>query len=775
MKYFVNSIRAVQSKITLLLFLLFSILGFAQDKSYDLLKDKSSTKIIYDRVFGISNATEQRNSRINSNYFMQVYHEMQRADFLNRLPKLEMIREQANLGFVNNQIPLSILITDFDKISKTTTENGDLFLNSSNQFEFRTNTQNVFDTHAINLISPIVSKSKTSKVTFVLKEELIFNTSNRVIKSISIQVNKDESWKTISRNSPFQIIFNGNGKQAVNCRIQFTNGDVVTQSFELEIENQNNGTVNKNNSQNLQPNVVNTITASIAYQGYGESAPYFGQGEYEIFPDTVDGILDKPVFLVDGFDPGDTRNIATMYAGLNYGTNQNLADYLRTQGFDIVMLNFPTYTRPNTTTVVDGGVDYIQRNAMILVALINQINAQKVGTQKNVIIGPSMGGLISRYALRYMEMNNINHDTRLYISFDSPHQGANVPIGFQHLFNYLAYGPPGNVTVQPVVEGLIKSPAAREMLIDHMEGHLQTGSLFEFNTDSNSLLPNGAPNFRNAFQNELNTMGFPLNTRNVSISNGASNGTSNYTPDFEVMNYTLNITSTQRAIINLRFTPATNQTNQVSRFRGQQFLVLFWITGFESLANSKAPTFTAGLDTAPGGRFDIAGFSNGLGTDPILTQFFDNLNADYFTFIPTWSSMAVGNTNNLYSPITSSTTTPFAASSIPTVNENHVTLNDNNVAFALSEILNGTLTTTNPAFETLWIKNPVANAIEINTSYTIDNATVLITDMLGKTIYQSKNNTISGTFEIPITLTKGIYLITIGNESGKVTKKIIKG
>jgi hypothetical protein len=611
-------------------------------------------------------------------------------------------------------------------------------------------------------------------VTFVLKDNLIFNTTNRNITSIAIQAKKDENWKTISRNVPFQINFSENGKQTVNCKIILSNGDIIYESFIITIEDQNNGTANKDNSQNLQPAAVTTITATTPYQGFGETTAFFGQGEYEIFPDTVDGILDKPIFLVDGFDPGDSRNIAAIYAGLNYGTNQNLADFLRTQGFDIVLLNFPTYTRPNTTTVVDGGVDFIQRNAFVLVSLINQINAQKVGNQKNVVIGPSMGGLISRYALRYMEMNNINHDTRLFISFDSPHQGANVPIGFQHLFNYLAYGPLGNVTVQPVVNGLIKSPAARQMLIDHLEGHLQTGSLFEFNTASNSLLPTGAPNYRTEFQNELNSMGFPLNTRNVSISNGAGNGANNYSPDFEVMNYTLNITPTQRAIINLRFTPAANQTNQVSRFRGQQYVVLFWITGFESLANSKAPTFTAGLDTAPGGRFDITDFSNGLGTDPILTQFFDNLNADYFTFIPTWSSMAVGNTNNLYSPITSATTTPFAASLIPTVNENHVTLNANNVAFALNEILNGTLTTVNPVFETLWIKNPVSNTIEINTSYAIDNASVSISDMLGKTIYQSKNNNINGIFEIPVFLTKGVYLITIGNESGNVTKKIVK-
>jgi hypothetical protein len=96
------------------------------------------------------------------------------------------------------------------------------------------------------------------------------------------------------------------------------------------------------------------------------------------------------------------------------------------------------------------------------------------------------------------------------------------------------------------------------------------------------------------------------------------------------------------------------------------------------------------------------------------------------------------------------------------------------VTFALNEIINGVLTTTNPAFETLWIKNPVSNMIEINTSYSIDNANISVTDMLGKTIYTTQNQTISGSLEIPIALNKGVYIITIGNENGSVNKKIVK-
>ena len=102
-----------------------------------------------------------------------------------------------------------------------------------------------------------------------------------------------------------------------------------------------------------------------------------------------------------------------------------------------VILNFPNWTASDGMTLVDGGADFIQRNAFILVKLINEINSMKVGSEQNVIIGPSMGGLISRYALRYMEQNTLDHDTRLYLSFDSPHLGANVPIGLQYLFNYM--------------------------------------------------------------------------------------------------------------------------------------------------------------------------------------------------------------------------------------------------------------------------------------------------------------------------------------------------
>jgi hypothetical protein len=404
-------------KITLFLSIIFSFSLFAQEDNCILLKEKSKTKIIYDRVFGISNATSIKKEDVSTNYFYQVYHEIQRADFLERLPKLEKLKENANKGFAQNVIPLSILISDFEKISQKGIDNNLVYINANQQFEAKLNATDIFDDYHINLIASTLSKSDSKNATFILKDDMIFNTTSRKIETISFLINNENQWRTIPINSPFSVNFPTTGKQIIKSKITFTNGDSIEQSFSININNKKKNNTFRTSNENFLPNVVTDITATIPYQGQGENQAFFGQGEYEIFLDTNDGILDKPIFLVDGFDPGDTRNIATLYSSLDYGTGQNLADYLRTEGYDIVLLNFPTYTRANTTTVVDGGVDFIQRNAFILVELINQINAQKVGNHKNVVIGPSMGGLISRYALRYMEINNLNHDTRLYISF----------------------------------------------------------------------------------------------------------------------------------------------------------------------------------------------------------------------------------------------------------------------------------------------------------------------------------------------------------------------
>ena len=98
-----------------------------------------------------------------------------------------------------------------------------------------------------------------------------------------------------------------------------------------------------------------------------------------------------------------------------------------------------------------------------------------------------------------------------------------------------------------------------------------------------------------------------------------------------------------------------------------------------------------------------------------------------------------------------------------------------NENFTSLEVLNDiTLNNSQNNFTSLWIQNPVQNNIQINAQNTLENADIRITDMLAKTIYKTNKVTVNGVYEIPISLNKGIYFITISNENGSITKKIIK-
>jgi len=123
---------------------------------------------------------------------------------------------------------------------------------------------------------------------------------------------------------------------------------------------------------------------------------------------------------------------------------------------------------------IDGGCDYIERNAMILVKLIRQTQSRMSNPEdKIVLIGPSMGGLIARYALAYMEkyQNEANvgpHKCKLYVSQNAPHLGSNVPIGVQALIRNLASGF-GIATAQEFLNRKISVPATKELLLNHIE------------------------------------------------------------------------------------------------------------------------------------------------------------------------------------------------------------------------------------------------------------------------------------------------------------------
>ncbi|MBC3845133.1 T9SS type A sorting domain-containing protein [Winogradskyella echinorum] len=537
-----------------------------------------------------------------------------------------------------------------------------------------------------------------------------------------------------------------------------------------------------------QTTFTSTFTTDLS--AYGELTSYPGEGEYQIFL-SADNILDKPIFLIDGFDPGDSRNITSIYNLLNFtGTSgsQNLADLLRAEGFDVVVLNFPTYIRMADGATIDGGADFMERNAMVLVELINIINTDKAANspEQNVIIGPSMGGIIARYALNYMENQSLDADTRLYISFDSPHYGANVPIGLQHQLNFLAYNETSAVAeIQPIINGLLNSPAAKQLLTDHLEAHLSGVDLVTFNPTL--TLPIAHP-FRTVFETNINSLtpsGFPETTRNVSIINGSGINNSYFavgntgptvTNGYSVMNTTLNVPIgifTADINIEVNFTPAAGTTNTASSISIQLFSTE--IDG--SVANSEAFSYSDGIDSAPGGLFDLSGITGGIGGAGGIAEDFTNaLNIDKFNFIPSISALAIEFTDNeinWHHNINLTTDiTPFDNIYVPDDNEPHVQLTAGNVAFALMEILTPPLGISNENLMAFQLeKNPIQNRELVLLSNINTNANVSVIDVTGKTVFDT-NTTLNNRTTIPVDLASGLYILSIASENNRtfVTK-----
>lgn len=516
---------------------------------------------------------------------------------------------------------------------------------------------------------------------------------------------------------------------------------------------------------------ITDIAATIPYQGFDDATPLLGSGEYKIFYDNIDGELDKPIFFVDGFDPNDSRKISDMYNLLDFGNSgDNLADIIRDEGYDLIVLNFPEeyFSPTDGTTVIRGGADYIQRNAYILVELINTINGMKeVDSEQSVIIGPSMGGLISRYALAYMEDQSLGHDMRLYLSFDSPHLGANVPIGVQYTFNYLVNGDPGLTDLEPVVSGLLNSAAAKQMLIDHYLGHVDGSGVQQ---DGSTHTPKGAPNYRDAFQTELDALGFPQNSRNIAISNGSGMSQMTGSPGLQLIDHTFLVDAgtNTTASVDIHFTPFASQSITVSDIG----ISIFGIPFFSFSASSESTAVSDGIDSAPGGQFDLYSFDDG--SNALVGEFVANLNSQYFNFIPTLSSVAISTELNWYAA-PDENDSPFDSVYFPNDNEPHVMLTDDNVAFALGEIRETLgVTNNNEISKAIRLqKNPINDELVLLNSSNTQVAHLQIVDTTGKVVYENVNLMLNERVSIPIDLNSGLYILNISTNNQVLNTKLL--
>jgi hypothetical protein len=159
--------------------------------------------------------------------------------------------------------------------------------------------------------------------------------------------------------------------------------------------------------------------------------------------------------------------------------------------YDLIFLDF------------SDGAAYIQRNAMVLVELLQWINQpanRTADAEETMVIAVSMGGQVARFGLAWMEQQHICHNAKLFVSMDSPNRGANVPMGLQHMFNRLQNVWFGSGSAVAGVDKL-RRPASEQMLVLHFDG--------------------GATPLRNAWQAwQSRADSYPSQLRKVAVANG---------------------------------------------------------------------------------------------------------------------------------------------------------------------------------------------------------------------------------------------------------------
>ncbi len=335
------------------------------------------------------------------------------------------------------------------------------------------------------MASPIQKDIFQANVQFQLSPKLLQTNLDNQIESIEISFDGGDNWKSYKYEE--QLInyqFSKIGEQDIGFRINSKKGTFVTFTT-VDVK------------QLARPSFVEPKRVSAPAVKGGRVAGNVNGAEYRIHMG-CDGLFDKPIIIAEGFDAGQNINLDDLTA--RYFEPLEL---YRNNGYDLVLVNY------------DNGRTWIQDNAQVLKAVINQVNATKVGNNKLIVIGESMSGLVARYALKQMENAGQNHNVSHFVAFDTPMKGANVPPGLIALRRWAPYSifPVSNLLsflndvfdAFPAVHA-IDEPAAKQMLLT------QQGST-------------PAPEFFQ-FQTEINNLGYPSQNgiKNIALINGALDG-----------------------------------------------------------------------------------------------------------------------------------------------------------------------------------------------------------------------------------------------------------
>jgi hypothetical protein len=447
------------------------------------------------------------------------------------------------------------------------------------------------------------------------------------IVSLALDLDDGRGWRPVAVDTDLPARYAVAGLRTLRLRVATADGAVGETRFHFDVR-----------SPGLPvPDDTLSITGApyLGASATGEAYVYLAPGH--------DAVVD-PVVVVEGFDLDNSLHWDELYVLLN---QENLLEDLRTRGFDAVVLNFADAT------------DYLQRNGQVVRSLVEEVSGLVPGTPV-ALVGASMGGLLSRYALADLEHEGVPHPVDRYISFDAPHAGANIPLGIQY---WVAFFADESAEAAALLASL-DSPAARQLLVYHR-------------TDPPGTT--GVPDpLRATFLAELADLGgFPSGPRSAAVANGSGVGLSqgfgggDRVVEWEYRGFLVDIDGDVYAV---------PDGGSALIFDGRIDVI-----GLPADVQQVTVTGTLPYDHAPGGyRSSMAQM------DAVEAPFGDIVALHpAHAFVPTVSALdlsGVGLFHDLSGDPDLLTRSPFDALYFPLANQDHVTITPESAAWFLAEI-----------------------------------------------------------------------------------------
>lgn len=444
------------------------------------------------------------------NTFGMVYGEMLNAQTLfatSTLPTPSIYLDKIKSMHFGEPLKIALLAWKYERILPTAIQNNQIYYQNGQIFDVLNRNTSPYFQDTTFVAAPLSYEAPGLEPMIYLPTDL-WLTNLEVIPTIYLNVSDGSGWKAIHPGDTIQAHYANSGTKDVQIRLNY-NGRTAYCHFHLLIkdpiaEERDPG---MRWPQELYKQFPVTSSKSFL-DPTGLNAP--GMATMHIFYNTQNcpGRMLRPLIVIEGYEePGITESTYGRMFDLLDGKvlnnkTKNLTDYLYPAEYDLIYVDLAN------------GSDWIERNAYVVEEVIKKVNELKAAagsTEQNVVIGVSMGGVCSKFALLDMQTSGLDHDTRLFITYDSPLRGANIPIGTQCLVKYIRDNVGTSIPAVEKVWNAINAPTPSELLFYHINSALPDNTAEPINP------------VRATFMASMDAMG-ALNMRHVALSNGSASG-----------------------------------------------------------------------------------------------------------------------------------------------------------------------------------------------------------------------------------------------------------